>query len=65
MRTWRASKTSSPMSYNLIFTESYEKTEKRFLKRHPDLLDSSRPDSIIQTSPLDLHASPRNQQPPG
>lgn len=39
MRTWRASKTSSPMSYSLIFTESYEKTEKRFLKRHPDLLD--------------------------
>ncbi|QLQ06734.1 MAG: plasmid stabilization protein [Anaerolineae bacterium] len=27
------------MAYELIFTESYEKIEKRFLKRHPDLLD--------------------------
>ena len=27
------------MSYSLIFTESCEKTEKRFLKRYPDLLD--------------------------
>lgn len=27
------------MPYDLIFTESYEKIEKRFLKRHPDLLD--------------------------
>ena len=27
------------MPYSLIFTESYEKIEKRFLKRHPDLLD--------------------------
>lgn len=26
------------MGYSLIFTESYEKTEKRFLKRHGDLL---------------------------
>ena len=26
------------MAYELIFTESYEKIEKRFLKRHPDLL---------------------------
>lgn len=25
------------MSYRLIFTESYEKIEKRFLRRHPDL----------------------------
>ena len=25
------------MPYDLIFTESYEKTERRFLKRHPDL----------------------------
>jgi mRNA-degrading endonuclease YafQ of YafQ-DinJ toxin-antitoxin module len=24
-------------SYSLIFTESYEKIERRFLKRHPDL----------------------------
>jgi mRNA-degrading endonuclease YafQ of YafQ-DinJ toxin-antitoxin module len=27
------------MPYSLIFTESYEKIEVRFLKRHPDLLD--------------------------
>jgi len=27
------------MSYDLIFTKSYEKIEKRFLKRHPDLLN--------------------------
>jgi mRNA-degrading endonuclease YafQ of YafQ-DinJ toxin-antitoxin module len=27
------------MPYSLIFTESYEKIERRFLKRHPDLLD--------------------------
>lgn len=27
------------MPYSLIFTESYEKLEKRFLKRRPDLLD--------------------------
>jgi len=27
------------MSYSLIFTDSYEKVEGRFLKRHPDLLD--------------------------
>ena len=27
------------MPYNLIFTESYEKIERRFLKRHPDLLE--------------------------
>lgn len=27
------------MAYDLIFTESYEKIEKRFLKRHPDRLD--------------------------
>ena len=27
------------MPYELIFTESYEKIEKRFLKRHPDLLE--------------------------
>jgi mRNA-degrading endonuclease YafQ of YafQ-DinJ toxin-antitoxin module len=26
------------MPYSLIFTESYEKIERRFLKRHPDLL---------------------------
>ena len=27
------------MNYNLIFTEQYERIERHFLKRHPDLLD--------------------------
>ncbi len=27
------------MGYSLIFTASYEKVERRFLKRHSDLLD--------------------------
>jgi len=27
------------MPYNLIFTASYEKVEKRFLQRHPQLLE--------------------------
>ena len=27
------------MHYSLIFTESYEKIERRFLKRHPDLIE--------------------------
>jgi addiction module RelE/StbE family toxin len=27
------------MSYKLLFTKSYEKIERRFFKRHPDLLD--------------------------
>jgi hypothetical protein len=27
------------MPYSLVFTESYERIERRFLKRHPDLLD--------------------------
>ena len=27
------------MPYSLIFTESNEKIERRFLKRHPDLLE--------------------------
>ncbi len=27
------------MAYSLIFTESYEKIERRFLKRHPDLIE--------------------------
>ena len=27
------------MPYSLIFTESYEKVERRFLKRHPDLVE--------------------------
>jgi mRNA-degrading endonuclease YafQ of YafQ-DinJ toxin-antitoxin module len=35
----RASRMNCPMPYELIFTASYEKIERRFLKRHPDLLD--------------------------
>ena len=27
------------MSYSLVFTEHYERMERRFLKTHPDLLD--------------------------
>ena len=27
------------MSYSLVFTEHYEKLERRFLKTHPDLLE--------------------------
>ena len=27
------------MPYSLLFTESYEKIERRFLRRHPNLLD--------------------------
>ncbi len=27
------------MPYKLIFTPTYEKAEKRFFKRHPDLMD--------------------------
>lgn len=27
------------MTYNLIFTGQYERIERRFLKRHPNLLD--------------------------
>ncbi len=27
------------MAYELIFTESYERIERRFLRRHPDLRD--------------------------
>ena len=27
------------MSYNLIFSEQYEKIERRLLRRHPNLLD--------------------------
>ena len=30
------------MTYKLIFTPHYEKAERRFLKRHPDLLNRYR-----------------------
>lgn len=30
------------MPYSLIFTEGYERNEKRFLKRHPEMLERYR-----------------------
>lgn len=49
------------MSYDLIFTEHYEKIEKRFLRRHPDLLDLYRKTlTLLERDPfhpsLRLHA---------
>ena len=49
------------MGYSLIFTDSYEKVERRFLKRHPDLLDRYHKTlAIIEQDPfhpsLRLHA---------
>ncbi len=49
------------MSYSLIFTESYEKIERRFLKRHPDLRERyHRTLAILEQDPfhpvLRLHA---------
>lgn len=49
------------MSYSLIFTHSYEKIERRFLKRHPDLFDRyHRTLAILEQDPfhpsLRLHA---------
>ena len=39
-RTHRPSaRVSSPMSYSLVFTEHYERMERRFVRTHPDLLD--------------------------
>ncbi len=41
------------MPYELIFTGSYEKIEKRFLKRHPDLLDRYRKTlSLLEQDPF-------------
>jgi hypothetical protein len=41
------------MPYSLIFTESYERIEKRFLKRHPDLLDRyHEPLAILEQDPV-------------
>ncbi len=53
------------MPFSLIFTESYEKIEKRFLKRHPDLLERYHKTlAILEQDPLHpslrLHASDRN-----
>ena len=49
------------MGYSLIFTDSYEKVERRFLKRHSDLLDRyHRTLAIMEQDPfhpsLRLHA---------
>jgi mRNA-degrading endonuclease YafQ of YafQ-DinJ toxin-antitoxin module len=49
------------MPYSLIFTESYDKIEERFLKRHPDLLDRyHRTLALLELDPfhpsLRLHA---------
>ena len=56
------------MSYSLIFTESYENIEKRFLKRHPDLLDRYHKTlAILEQDPfhpsLRLHARRRGVLP--
>jgi len=49
------------MPYSLIFTESYERIERRFLKRHPDLLERYRKAlAVLEQDPfhpsLRLHA---------
>lgn len=41
------------MRYKLIFTESYEKIEKRFLRRHPDLLTRyARTLALLESDPF-------------
>lgn len=49
------------MRYNLIFAESYERIENRFLKRHPDLFERyHRTLALLELDPfhpsLRLHA---------
>ena len=49
------------MPYSLIFTQSYEKIEGQFLKRHPDLLERyQRTLALLELDPfhpsLRLHA---------
>jgi mRNA-degrading endonuclease YafQ of YafQ-DinJ toxin-antitoxin module len=49
------------MPYSLIFTESYEKIEKRFLQRHPELRERYRRTlALLELDPfhpaLRLHA---------
>jgi mRNA-degrading endonuclease YafQ of YafQ-DinJ toxin-antitoxin module len=49
MRPWMR----APMSYSLIFTESYEKIERSFLKRHPDLRERYHKTlAILEQDPL-------------
>lgn len=41
------------MAYSLIFTESYEKIERRFLKRHPDLIERYQKTlAVLEQNPL-------------
>jgi mRNA-degrading endonuclease YafQ of YafQ-DinJ toxin-antitoxin module len=43
------------MSYNLIFTESYEKIERRFLRRHPELLERyARTLALLEQDPFHI-----------
>jgi len=55
------------MSYTLIYTEQYERRSKRFLKRHPELLQPYQKTLLmLETNPwhpsLRLHAlSGKNQ----
>lgn len=49
------------MPYSLVFTESYERIEKRFLQRHPDLFERyHRTLALLEIDPfhpsLRLHA---------
>jgi mRNA-degrading endonuclease YafQ of YafQ-DinJ toxin-antitoxin module len=49
------------MPYSLIFTESYDKIEKRFLQRHPELIERYRRTlALLESDPfhpaLRLHA---------
>lgn len=51
-------KAMAAMPYNLIFTASYEKIERLFLRRHPDLLDRyHRTLALLEHDPF--HASLR------
>ena len=41
------------MRYNLVFTESYERIEERFLKKHPDLLNRyARTLALLESNPF-------------
>lgn len=49
------------MPYSLVFTESYERSEKRFLRRHPEMLERYRRTlALLEIDPfhpsLRLHA---------
>lgn len=41
------------MPYSLVFTESYERIEKRFLRRHPEMLERYRRTlALLEIDPL-------------